>query len=155
MLKIYTTWQSTTPGSCEKTWWCNCASASVKIPFAFCERLELPVRANRPVRAERMSSVLTVAAKFHRPSLNSSHHSCSFLPDKKRRRKCAWVCVRVRVCYTIWTLCKVKQKCEKCQWQNEIYCWWCKLLSLSLIILSRSDAGWKADLYSRGHLQLA
>lgn len=40
--------------------------------------------------------------------------------------------------------------------KKEMYCWWCELLSLSLMLLSRSDVWWKGDLYSqRGYLQLA
>lgn len=40
--------------------------------------------------------------------------------------------------------------------RKETYCRWCELLSLSLMLLSRSDVWWKGDLYSqRGYLQLA
>lgn len=77
----------------------TCASASAA-------RRELPVRTSCP---SSVSSVLTVAAKFHTSALNSTSVALCYLRvishfhfwlttkkrKRRRRRKCVWVCVCV------------------------------------------------------------
>lgn len=82
-----------------------------------------------PTYTDLLSSVLMVAAKFHRLTLNStlvalcylsviSHvHSCL----AKKWRKCSRVFLRV--CALLWmikTSCKVKRKCEMCGWEKDV-----------------------------------
>lgn len=106
------------------TWCCHRASVSV------CCGRELPVHTfypspcAGPVYTVHMSSVLMVAAKFHRPTLNSTSVALCYLGVISHVR--FWLTKKgggsVCVCVCAWskTLCKVKQKCEQWGWEEEI-----------------------------------
>ena len=122
---MYPTRQPTTPRPCDfNLTTSSCVSLLLKYPplrplqpRTSCSHLFVQLR----LLCTRtcMSSVLTVAAKFHGPALNSTSVALCYLSVishvhfwlTKQRRKCVCVCVIV-------TLCKVKQKCEKWRWEK-------------------------------------
>lgn len=124
--KTYPTRQPTTPRSCDfNPTTSSCVSLLLKYPplrppqpWTSCSHLFVQLR----LLCTRtcMSSVLTVAAKFHRPALNSTSVALCYLTVishvhfwlTKTEEVCVWVCV-------IGTLCKVKQKCEKWRWEKK------------------------------------
>lgn len=128
--KMYPTWQSTTSRYCDLTW---CVRLCGNVPYHSWNSSSSTPPTHHippgPTYTDLLSSVLMVAAKFHRLTLNStlvalcylsviSHvHSCL----AKKWRKCSRVFLRV--CALLWmikTSCKVKRKCEMCGWEKDV-----------------------------------